>query len=74
VAQFLPGGLIYEINLSSEIAEGSDAADSERQSLQHQAYYSIEATYVAFGVNPSLDGARELKVHESKHTKGYSSY
>ena len=25
---------------------------------------------MAFGVNPSLDGARELKVHEFKHTMG----
>ena len=53
--------------LGSEIA---DAADSERQGqggLQHQAYYSTEAIYVAFGVSPSLDGARELKVHEPEH-------
>ena len=60
----------WKINICSEIAEGSDAADSESQSPQHQAYYGIEAIYVAFGVNPSLDGARELKVHKFKHTKG----
>jgi hypothetical protein len=46
--------------------------DFKRYSLQHQAYYSIKAIYMAFSINPLLNSTRELKVYEFKHIIGYN--